>query len=159
MYKTIVLSISIFFLFGFVAQSQGQNVSKAQSEVIKKQVNIVFQEMVEIAEELNFDELSSGVDDKHGAGFISNGRYYTYYNTLLMDVKANAQGLNRQDISIKEKKITVLSQKNALMTVSGVARATLIDGREISAKFHWSFVYELIDTKWKVIYSHQSRAN
>jgi hypothetical protein len=71
-------------------------------------------------------------------------------------MKLNAQGVGQQDISIKEKKITVLSNKIVLMTVSGVSMANLPDGREITVNFQWSFVFEKINNSWKVIHSHQS---
>ena len=158
MKKLKLVSIFLFLLLGFVAQSKGQNVFKVQKEFIKNEVDSVFQKMLIFAEEINFNGLSSGVDDKHEAGFITNGKYYADYPSLISDFKSNAQGISHQDISIKDKKITVLSPKNVLMTASGVAKATLKDGRVITANFHWSFVYELIDNNWKVIYSHQSLA-
>lgn len=116
----------------------------------------MFQKMLVLAEKLEFNKLSSGVNDTREAGFITNEKYYARYSSLIEDVKTNAQGISKQDISIKEKKITVLSDKIVLMTASGVAKAKLDDGREIAADFHWSFVYEKIDNDWKVIYSHQS---
>lgn len=156
MKKLIIISITFLLSFGFISQSKGQILSKKQTELIKNQVDSIFQEMLGLAEKLDFDKLSLGVNDTYGAGFITNGKYYTDYSTLIDDVKANARGISHQDISIKEKKITVLSDKIALMTASGVATAYITDGREIAANFHWSFVYEKIDNNWKVIYSHQS---
>ena len=156
MKQLIIISISFLLSIGFTEQSKGQTLSKRQTELIKNQVDSIFQEMLVFAEKLDFDELSSGVDDTHGAGFITNGKYYSEYSSLIEDVKLNAQGISQQDISIKEKKITVLSKDIVLMTASGVAKANLNDGRELATDFHWSFVYEKIDNKWKVIYSHQS---
>lgn len=156
MKKLIIISISLLLLFGFVTQSAGQTLAKKQTEQIKSKVDSIFQKMVVLAEKLDFDKLSSGVNDKHEAGFITNDKYYASYSSLIEDVKINARGISKQDISIKEKKITVLSDKIVLMTASGVAIAKLDDGREIAANFHWSFVYEKIDNDWKVIYSHQS---
>lgn len=156
MKKLIIISLSFILLFGFIDQSVGQTLSKSQTESIKNQVDSIFQKMLVLAEKLEFDELSSGVDDTHGAGFITNGKYYSEYSSLIDDVKLNAQGISQQHISIKEKKITVLSKDIVLMTATGVAKAYINDGRELAANFHWSFVYEKIDNKWKVIYSHQS---
>ena len=160
MNKLIVIPISFLLSFVFIAQSEGQTVSKEQTEIIKNQIDSVFQKMLVFAEKLDFDELSSGVNDKYEAGFISNSKYYTDYSSLINDVKSNAQGISHQDISIKEKKITVLSHKIVLMTVSGLSKAYINDGRKISSNFHWSFIYEMFnDNKWKVIYSHQSLSN
>ncbi len=156
MKKLIIISVSFLLSVGFIAQSKGQTLSKRQTEVIQNQVDSVFQKMVVLAEKLDFDKLSSGVNDSHKAGFISNDKYYANYSSLIEDVKNNARGISKQDISIKEKKITVLSDKIVLMTASGVAKAFLDDGRELAADFHWSFVYEKMDKEWKVIYSHQS---
>lgn len=156
MNKLIIISVSFLLSFGFITQSEGQTLSKRQTEIIQNQVDSMFQKMVVFAEKLDFDELSSGVNDTHEAGFITNDKYYASYSSLIEDVKTNARGISKQDISIKEKKITVLSDKIVLMTASGVAKANLDDGREIAADFHWSFVYEKMDNNWKVIYSHQS---
>ena len=156
MNKLTIISISFLLSFGFITQAEGQTLSDRQTELIKNQVDSMFQKMLVFAEKLEFNELSTGVNDKHEAGFISNGKYYARYSSLIEDVKTNARGISQQDISIKEKKITVLSDKIVLMTASGVAKAKLDDGREIAADFHWSFVYEKIDNDWKVIYSHQS---
>ena len=106
----------------------------------------------------DFNELSLGVEDKHKAGFISNGNFYADYATLIHEVKLNAKGISHQNINVQQKKITVLSDKMVLMTASGSSMARVTDGREFTSNFHWSFVYEKINSEWKVIYSHQSRA-
>ncbi|HCE58258.1 MAG TPA: hypothetical protein DER09_10625 [Prolixibacteraceae bacterium] len=156
MNKLTIISILFLLSFGFITQAEGQTLSNRQTEQIKNQVDSMFQKMLVLAEKLEFSKLSTGVNDTREAGFITNGKYYARYSSLIEDVKNNAQGISQQDISIKEKKITVLSDKIVLMTASGVAKAKLDDGREIAADFHWSFVYEKIDNDWKVIYSHQS---
>jgi hypothetical protein len=156
MNKLIMIFLSFLLTVGSVAKSDGQTLSKKQTEQIKNQVDSVFQEMVVLAEKLDFDKLSPGVDDTHEAGFITNGKYYTRYSDLIDDVKSNAQGISHQDLIIKAKKITVLSDKIVLLTASGVAKARINDGREIAAGFQWSFIYEKLDKHWKVVYSHQS---
>lgn len=156
MNKQRTIFIAILLVFGFFSQSKGQTLSGRQTEQIKNQVDAVFQQMVVYAEQLDFDKLSSGVDDSWKAGFIANGKYYANYADLINDVKQNAQGLGGQTISVKEKKITVLSEKIVLINVTGISKATIIDGREISANFLWSFVYEKTGEDWKVIFSHQS---
>jgi hypothetical protein len=156
MKKLIIISISFVLLVGLSAQSEGQTLSKSQTELIKNEVDSIFQKMVVFAEKLDFNALSSGVDDTHEAGFITNGKYYSDYISLVSDVKLTAQGISRQAISVNEKKITVLSDRIVLMTASGISKAYITDGREITINFHWSFVYEKMDSNWKVIYSHQS---
>lgn len=159
MNKLIFISLFLLISFGFNSNLKCQTLSVAQKEITKNCIDSIFQSMVAIAERLDFDKLSSGVDDSHGAGFISNGKYYTDYLTLADDVKLNARGISHQNISVKEKKITVIADNIVLLTASGVASASTIDGREFSANFHWSFVYEKKDHNWNVIYSHQSTAN
>ncbi len=159
MNKLITISFFLLLMFGLISNSKSQTFSETQSELIKNQINSIFQGMVATAEKLDFDKLSLGVDDSHGAGFISNGKYYSNYSTLISDVKENARGLSHQNISIKEQKITVLSDNVVLLTASGVSSASINDGREIVVGFHWSFVFEKIDKEWKVIYSHQSLVN
>lgn len=156
MNKLFLIFISFLLSFGFTAQSEGQTLSKSHTELIKNQVDSIFQKMVVLAEKLDFNELSSGVDDTNKAGFIVNGKYYADYSSLIDDVKLNAQGISQQDISIKEKNITVLSDRIVILTALGVSVARINDGREISANILWSFVYEKINNNWKVIYSHQS---
>jgi hypothetical protein len=151
-----ILSISFLLLFGLITQAEGQTLSNRQTELIKNQVDSMFQKMLVFAERLDFNAISSGVNDKHEAGFITNDKYYARYSSLIEDMKTNTQGIDRQDISIKEKKTTVLSDYIVLLTASGEAKAYLDDGRVITANFHWSFLFEKINENWKVIYSHQS---
>ena len=156
MKKLTVISIFSLLLFGFITQAEGQTLSNQQTERIKNQVDSMFQKMLVFAEKLDFNAISSGVSDKHAAGFIANDKYYARYSSLIEEMKTNTRGISRQDISIREKKITVLSDKIVLLTASGLAKAILDDGREIAADFHWSFVFEKMDNDWKVIFSHQS---
>ena len=152
MNKLIVISIFSLLALGL----EGQTISKKQTELIKNQVDSVFQKMVVYAEKLDFEKLSLGVDDTYNVGFISNNKYYSQYASLIEDTKLTALGISKQDISIKEKKITVLSEKIVILTATGTAKSYIDDGREILINFHWSFVYEKINNNWKVIQSHQS---
>lgn len=156
MKKLIFISITFLLSYGLSAQSGGQTLSKSKTELIKNEVDSIFQKMIVFAEKLDFNALSSGVDDTHEAGFITNGKYYSDYISLVNDLKLAAQGISRQAISVNEKKITVLSDRIVLMTASGISKAYITDGRELTINFHWSFVYEKMDNNWKVIYSHQS---
>ena len=137
--------------------AEAQNLTDKKVESIKTEVETFFQEMLNHGERLDYSKLTLGVDDKKSAGFITNGKYYSQYSSLIDDMKLNAQGVDRQDFSIKEKKTTVLSENIVLMTVSGTAKAILTDTREITIGIHWSFVFEKINDSWKVIHSHQSR--
>ena len=159
MKNIIVISISFLVSSTFLLHVEAQNLTMQQTNSIKNEVSIIFQDMLVFAEKLDFDKLSSGVDDRNKAGFITNGKYYAQYSTLINDVKFNAQGVSKQSITIKEKKVTVLSAETVLMTVSGASKANISNSRVLTSNFHWLFVYEKIDNNWKVIHSHQSLTN
>lgn len=55
------------------------------------------------------------------------------------------------------KKLTILSDKNVLLTASGNYSTTLDDGRILNGKFAWTIVYSKINDTWKVIHSHMSK--
>lgn len=159
MKKALTVSLICFLAFGCIEQSNGQNITDLQKSIIEKQIDSIFHTMIEAAENLDYDILSTGVDDRHNAGFIVNGSYYTTYDSLENTLKANMQAGTRQNITIKKEKITVLSDNVVLLAASGVSEVKLNTGQTFNGKFLWSFVYENINNTWKVIQSHQSRAN
>ena len=140
-------------------QVKGQDLSGQQIAAIENHVDSVFQKMLILAEKLDYDGLSTGVDDKYHAGFITNGKYYSDYSSLIDNIKSRAGGVIEQDITINNKKISVLTDKLALLTASGISQVTLTNGNVFDANFQWSFLYEKINGTWKVVYSHQSQAN
>jgi hypothetical protein len=154
--KNLRIILILFQLSIFLLPAHSQSLTGKKAELFKNEVESVFNEMLVYAERLDYAKLSLGVDDKHSAGFIVNGKYYPQYSSVIDDMKLSAQGIGRQDISIKEKKSTVLSDQIVLMTVSGTSKVILNDDREIVVNFHWSIVYEKVDNIWKVIHSHQS---
>lgn len=85
MNKLTIISILFLLSFGFITQAKGQTLSNRQTEQIKNQVDSMFQKMVVLAEKLEFNELSSGVNDTREAGFITNGKYYARYSSLIED--------------------------------------------------------------------------
>lgn len=155
------ISLLFFCLLSsiFLLQAEAQQLSEQQEESITNEINAFFQEMLGYAEKLDYEKISSTVDDRHKAGFITNKKYYQKYAALIDDFKTNTGTVSNQEITIKEQKTTVLSDKIVLMTVVGIANVKLNDGRIFSNNFHWSFVYEKIDNEWKVIHSHQSLVN
>lgn len=141
------LCCALFLTFMLSAQSPAEEVDK------------VFVQSLKYAESLDYDKISSDVCDKRQAGFMVNGQFYKLYANLITTMKKDAQGIKGQKITIKEKNITALSESLVLLTAHGVAEARLDDGRVFNVGFLWSFVYEKTDKGWKVIHSHQSRAN
>jgi hypothetical protein len=159
MKTTLTIALLCFLTFGFNGQSKGQSLSNLQKSKIEKQVDSIFRTTVKAAENLDYDKISLGVNDKYNAGFIVNNSYYTKYDSLINILKANLRSGTKQSIVIQNKKITVLSENIVLLTASGDSNIELANGQTIYVKFLWSFVYEKINNDWKVIQSHQSRAN
>ncbi len=159
MKTTIAISLICFLILGFNGQSKGQSLTNMQKSKIEKQVDSIFHTMVKAAENLDYDKISMGVDDRYNAGFIVNSSYYTKYDSLINILKANLRSGTKQSIAIQNEKITVISDRIVLVTASGDTNVELNTGQSYNAKFLWSFVYEKINNDWKVIQSHQSRAN
>lgn len=159
MKTTIAVFLLCFFIFVFNRQSIGQNLTDLQKATIEKQVDTIFLAMIKAAENLDYDKLSIGVDDRYRAGFIINESYYTKYDSMINNLIANLRSGAKQSITIQNKKITVISDNIVLLTASGNSNVELNTGQSFNVKFLWSFVYEKINNDWKVIQSHQSQAN
>jgi len=153
--KLSILFFSFIFI-GFCEQSAGQIISDQQRINIEEQVDSLFHQSIIAAERLEYDQLSRGVDDRHKAGFIVNGSYFTQYDSLMNSLKTKSQRIVKQLITIQQEKITVLSDRIALLNAYGDTKVEVNDGNTFIAKFFWSFVYEKIGEDWKVIQSHQS---
>lgn len=159
MKTTVTLALMGFLVLGFNGQLQGQNLTNQQKSKIEKQVDSTFQGMIKAAENLDYDKISTGVDDKYNAGFIVNNSYFEKYEALITVLKSNLQTGTKQSITIQNKKITVLSDSIALLTASGDSNVELNSGQSFNVKFLWSFVFEKSNNDWKVIQSHQSKVN
>jgi len=151
---TFVLICSL--IIGFIEPLMGQNVSNLQKTRIEQQIDSVFHHSIKAAERLDYDLLSQGVDDKYKAGFITNSTYFSQYDSLINIVKARSQGVAKQTIKLQKEKITVLSERIALLTAYGDTNVEISDGNSFTSKFFWTFVYEKTGADWKVIQSHQS---
>ena len=156
MTKTLTVLCMFILLSGFTGSSYGQKVSDKEKRIIEKQVKQNFHEMIKAAEDLDYDKLNQGVDDRYNAGFIVNDTYFTRYDSLHTLMKSRAQGITGQSITVQKEKITVLSDHTVLLTAAGDAVIDIRSGQALNVKFFWSFVYEKMNDTWKVIYSHQS---
>ena len=157
MKTTLTVSFICFLAFGFNGQSKGQNLTHQQKSMIERQVDSVFYTMVKAAENLDYDKISTGVDDRYNAGFIVNGSYYAKYDSLINILKANLRSGTKQSLTIQNKKITAMSDSIVLLTASGDTDVELNTGQSFHAKFMWSFVFARFNNDWKVIQSHQSQ--
>jgi hypothetical protein len=154
--KNYFTTILLCILFSGTLESlKGQSLTDTQKVRIEKEIDSVFTLSVKAAESLNYDKIATGVDDRHQAGFVTNGRYYADFSTLLQTAKDNAAPGLTQQISFQHKKITVLSQRIALLTATGESKVNT-SGGIVYITFFWTFVYEKINGDWKVIQSHQS---
>jgi len=156
MTKIITFVLICHLIIGFIEPLTVQNISNLQKKRIEQQIDSVFHDNIKAAEHLDYDLLSKGVDDKYKAGFITNGTYFAQYDSLINIAKARSQGVAKQTIKLQKEKITVLSERIALLTAYGDTNVELSDGNTFTAKFFWTFVYEKAGNNWKVIQSHQS---
>ena len=154
--KTKLFIPVLLLLFGFINNSDGQMLYSIQDPVIENEIDSIFKEMPTLAEKFDYNGLNKGVDDRYKTGFISNGKYYSDYASLIDFIKSRIQGVSKQNLEISEKKITILSDNIVLLTAYGIAHVKLENGNEINTDFYWSFVFEKIKDNWKVIHSHQS---
>jgi hypothetical protein len=155
----LALLLTFILTPGFTAQLTGQALTGIRISEIERQVDSVFFSAVKAAENLDYDKISKGVDDRYNAGFIVNNSYYPKYSSMIDILKANLRSGTKQTITIRDKKITVLSERIVLLTASGSTSVDLNNGQSFNANFLWSFVYEKFNNNWKVIQSHQSQAN
>ncbi|MDP4209402.1 MAG: nuclear transport factor 2 family protein [Bacteroidota bacterium] len=140
----------------FPTALQAQQLSAKRIAIIEKQIDSIFTDNLKAGEAVDMDKLAQSVDDSRKTGFISGGAYYAAFDSLLEKVKAGKNGIARQEYVLGQKKITVLSEKDALVTASGTSTLFTTSGSTFSVKFAWTFVYEKINNVWKVIHSHQS---
>ena len=158
MKRTLTMVFVCVLVSGLTGSSYGQKVSDKEKRIIEKQVKQNFHEMIKAAEDLDYDKLNQGVDDRYNAGFIVNDTYFTRYDSLHTLMKSRAQGITGQSITVQKEKITVLSDHTVLLTAAGDAIISIRSGQTLNVKFFWSFVYEKMNDTWKVIYSHQSNS-
>jgi len=151
--KVFISSLICIFLFGFIKNATGQNQQKLK---IEKQVDSIFHVMIKYAENLEYDKLTKGVDDKYNAGFIANGSYFSQYDSLINSIKIKSLGVTKQSITIQKEKITVVSDNIVLLTSFGETKFNVNNDNTFNINFYWSFVFEKFDNNWKVIQSHQS---
>lgn len=158
MKNIVLLLLCGSLLLATAATAQGQAPTAPSNPTVEKQIDSIFHVMVKAGENLDYAMLTSAVDDKHRAGFISNGTYYARYDSLVDVMKSRTQGIAKQTITIQKQKISVLADNIALLSATGEAKVDTNSGNSFVVKFFWSFVYEKTDGKWQVVQSHQSNA-
>lgn len=152
-YSFIITGLLTFGVYEF---SCSQDLSSALINKIEKEITLIFDKSIKAGEELNITKISENINDSLKTGFIDNGFYFKSFEELMVGFKSGIRGLEYQKMNIDTKKITVLSENNVLLTAHGNYSAKVVDGRILTGKFAWSFVYSKINGKWKVIHSHMS---
>ncbi len=152
-YRLIIIG---FLTFGIHGLTFSQELSTASITKIENKISEIFEKSIEAGEKLDVNGISQNINDSLKAGFIDNGLYFEAFQNLMVEVKSALQGIEYQQMNVLTKKITVLSKNHALLTAHGNYSAKVTDGRVLSGKFAWSFVYSKINGAWKVIHSHMS---
>lgn len=152
---------TLFCLFSILIMScciclntYSQELTIEQKEKITSEIETVFAKSIEAAENLDAKLLADNVDDSFQAGFIISGRFFPLFKGVMDDFKGKAIGCKSQDLTVINKKITVLGENAALLTTSGDYSLYLEDGRTLTGKFTWTIVYSKINGQWKIVHSH-----
>jgi len=152
-YSYILTGFLSLVVYGF---SYSQDLSGTLIQKIENEITLAFDKSIKAGEKLDVTAISECVNDSLKTGFIDNGNYFNSFEELMVGFKSGIQGLESQKMNIDTKKITVLSANHALLTAHGDYSAKIADGRILTGKFAWTFVYSMINGKWKVIHSHMS---
>jgi len=152
--KKVVLMILTYLVICSSVYSQG--LTENQKEKIASEIAADFEKSTKAAENIDSNGIADFVDDTFKAGFIDNGIFMNSFDEVMRRYRGNIIGIKSQKISISNKKITVLADNAALLTVSGNASAALEDGRTFTGGFAWTFVYSKVNDNWKIIHSHMS---
>jgi hypothetical protein len=159
--RQIIYSLAItgFLIFGLCGFSYSQKLSSRDIDKIKNEISLIFDKSIKAGEQLDVKGISENVNDSLQTGFIDNGFYFNSFEELMVRFKSGIRGLEYQKMNIDTKKITVLSENSVLLTAHGNFSAKVVDGRMLTGRFAWTFVYANINGKWKVIHSHMSNPN
>lgn len=155
--KNLITKTLICFLFiGFIQITHAQTVKEPTNTRIEKEIDTAFLNLIQAFENFDIEKIALTVDDRHKAGFITNGVYYSQFDSLIADIKAKNPGTLKQKITVQKKKITVLAENIALLSAYGDTKIIVDANNAFTFNLFWTFVFEKIDNKWKVILSHQS---
>ena len=152
-YSFILTGFMTFGVYGF---SYSQDLSGTLIKKIENEITQAFDKSIKAGEKLDVTGISECINDSLKTGFIDNGFYFNSFEELMVGFKSRIKGLEYQKMNIDTKKITVLSENSVLLTTHGNYSAKVVDGRMLTGKFAWTFVYSKINGKWKVIHSHMS---
>ena len=155
--RNLITKTLICFLFiGFIQITHLQTLKGQSNARIEKEIDSAFLNLIQAFENFDITKIALTVDDRHKAGFITNGVYYSQFDSLIDNIKAKNPGNIKQKITIQKKKITVLSDNIALVSAYGDTKIIVDAANAFTINLFWTFVFEKINNEWKVIQSHQS---
>ena len=154
--RSYSLIIALFILVTFHSTLLAQVLTTQTKDKITAEVAAVFDKSIAAGEKLDTKAIAENVNDSLKTGFIDNGHYINTFDEMMVGVAKGMSGLEYQKMNVTTKKITVLSEKHVLLTACGDFTAKITDGKVISGKFAWTFVYSKIKGNWKIIHSHMS---
>jgi len=133
-----------------------QELTINQKEKIASEIAADFDKNIKAAESFDAKGLADYVNDTLKAGFMNNGIFLNSFDEVMKGYQEEIRGIRSLKYSISNKRITVLADNAALLTVSGKASIALDDGRSFTGGFAWTFVYSKINGNWKIIHTHMS---
>ena len=156
MKKVALMTIAIIASIGICSSVYSQGLTKNQKEKITSEIAADFEKNIKASENLDAKGLFDCVNDTLKAGFIDNGIFMNSFDEVMKGYEKGIKGVKSLKYSISNKKIAVLANNAALLTVSGNVSLALEDGRIITGGFAWTFVYSKINDNWKIIHTHMS---
>ncbi len=100
----VFILITGFIICFLIDCSSTQNLAGKQVSRIEQEIDSVFTIMVKAAETLDAQKLQQGVDDRYQAGFITNGAYYTQFDSLMNNFTSRSSGCTPADYIITKEK-------------------------------------------------------
>ena len=141
---------------GICASTYSQGLTQNQKEKIVLEIATDFEKNIKAAESFDAKGLTDCVNDTFKAGFINQGIFLNSFDEVMKGHQEAITSYKSLKYSISNKKITVLADNAALLTVSGNASISLQDGRTFTGNFAWTFVYAKVTENWKIIHTHMS---
>ena len=138
----------------------GSNSGDAPTQdAIEAEIRATHARMRQAAENLDAAALFAYVSDSSTPPIIEDGELAATRAAALERTTAGLRQLTKLSYTYRRDNVTVLSANTALWVAEGLATATLVDGRAISAPFAETIVFSRAHGHWKVLHAHRSAPN